>query len=279
MTEWLGDPLVISTFFPEFGEDVGVTATSPDTEQAPPETENALTIDVSRFASVHGLNVGVTRGDVYGIAAIQGIQDWNQTEHKHTKTARLKADINDLYCAYYYINMGYRVRFTHETQWHKIVGYENNCTYDSQNSLKRQGIAAALEDVKLIFAAYMDEPEDDPGSELHYEHLEQYIKDFGAPIIDYLDEMIWDNLSDQSAFMALEIMGSIYDVVTKALRREIIIKGLKHEHAAVRLGAINGIACLEDRGLIPELEKFIKLESSEVVLRACERVLNFITKS
>ena len=276
MNEWLGDPAIIATFFPEFVEDVGVAATSPDTEQAPPKMENALTIDVNRFASVHGLNVGITGGKLFGITTIQGIQDWNQTEHRHTKTARLMADINDIRNASNHFGVGYPVRFTYHTHWLRIVGYENNCTYDSQNSLKRQGIAAALEDVKLIFTTYMDEPEDDSELEMHYGHLEQYIKDFGAPIIGHLDEMIWDNLSDQSAFMAFEIMGSINDVVTKALRREIILKGLRHEHAAVRLGAINGIACFEDKGLIPTLEKFLNRETSDLLIRTCTRLIKFL---
>lgn len=238
-------------------------------------TEEDFTVETTSFGVVSGL----TRVRVYGNPSNPQYQHRTQTEDMHPKTKPLSASNTYLFRDVLKIDAVDSVAARRQAQWYTITEIENNCTYDSQTQLKNQRLDIALEEVKTIFACYLDEPEDDSDAALYYVRLEQYIKEYGSQVIRYIDELIWDGLSDQSAFMALELLGSISDIVTISIRREIILKCLSHEHAAIRLGAINGIACLEDNGLIPVLEQHLQQDSSEVVLRACERVLKYLGRS
>ncbi len=273
MSEWIDDKAALATFLAPVEEAIAVTATSLGEEEDPTEEEFSVTL-----TSV-GAENDPKRVFMYGIPSNPGFKEWMKTEAMNTQTEPLLANNTDLFRGVFKINAKGSIAAIHQAQWYTIAEFENNCTYDSQTQLRNQSIEMALEKVKTIFDFYLDEPEDDYETGMYYEALEQNIKEYGLPIIRYIDELIWGGLSDQSAFMALELLGSISDVVTKSIRREIILKCLSHEHAAIRLGAINGIACLEDNDLIPVLEQHIQQDSSEVVLRACERVLQYLAGS
>jgi len=273
MSEWIDAQTAQAKFLATIEGDNNVTANSLGEEQNP--TDEGFDVTVKSLGVVNDL----MRVRVNGIPSNRGYQQWTQNEEMHPKNKPLSEKNIDLFREVLKINAVGCVADQHQAQWYTIGEFESNYTYDSKTQLKNDRLEMALEEVKKICAFYLDEPEDNTDAALYYERLEQYIKEYGLKVIRYIDELIWDGLNDQSAFMVLELFGSISDVVTKSIRREIILKCLSHEHAAIRLGAINGIACLGDNGLIPVLEQHIQQDSSEVVLRACERVLQYLTRS